>query len=239
MTSLWRICFSGLMACTLPAATVRGKVGLVNSRESAVVKKMDYSGVVLWLAPAEARPAGTAPRTATATIDQRDKMFQPHILAVEVGTRVAFPNSDPIFHNAFSNYEGRVFDVGLYAPGTSRSVKFDRTGIVRVFCNIHASMSAVVVVTPGPWYATTPASGQFEMTDVPQGEYTLKVFHERATPETLKKLERRVTVGEGMLDLGALPISEAGFLPLPHKNKYGSEYGPENENNHLYPAPRK
>jgi plastocyanin len=228
-----------MVACALPAAAVRGRVELVNSREAAVVKKKDYSGVVLWLAPAEGRAGGAAPRNGTATIDQKDKMFKPHILAVEVGTRVAFPNSDPIFHNAFSNYEGRVFDVGLYAPGTSRSVKFDRAGVVRVFCNIHASMSAVVVVTPGPWFATTAAAGQFEMADVPEGEYTLKVFHERATPETLKKLVRRVTVSGGVLDLGSLAISETGFLPLPHKNKYGSEYGPENENNHLYPAPRK
>ncbi|MBI4892904.1 MAG: hypothetical protein HY821_19935 [Acidobacteria bacterium] len=237
MTSLWRICFSALLVSTLSAASIKGRVQLVNSRDSNVIKKGDFSGVVLWLEPAAPLNSSRTPKSAT--ILQKDKAFTPHILAVELGTRVAFPNSDPIFHNAFSNYEGRVFDVGLYAPGTSRSVTFDRPGVVRVFCNIHSSMSAVIVVSPSPWFVTTLPGGQFELSDVPPGDYTLKVFHERATPEVLRQLERKITLTASLLDLGSIAVSEAGFLPLPHKNKYGSEYGPENENNHLYPAPRK
>lgn len=239
MTSLWRICFSGLLACALPAANVRGRVELVNSKQPSVTRRGDFSGVVVWLVPSSPLPAARQPHNPGATIVQKDKTFTPHILAVPLGTRVDFPNYDPIFHNAFSNYDGRVFDLGLYAPGTSRAVTFDRPGVVRIFCNIHSSMSAVIVVTPGPWYALTPASGAFEMSGVPPGEYTLRVFHERATPETLKKVERRITISTGTLDLGTLSISESGFLSVPHRNKYGAEYGPENDNNHLYPAPRK
>lgn len=239
MTSLWRICFSGLLACALPAATVKGRVELVNSRESSVTRRGDYSGVVVWLVPAVARETPRPERPAPATIVQKDKTFSPHILAVQVGARVSFPNYDPIFHNAFSNYDGRVFDLGLYAPGTSRAVTFDRPGVVRVFCNIHSSMSAVIVVVPDPWFAATPTGGAFEIAGVPPGDYTLRVFHERSTPDTLKKLERRITVTADTLDLGRIPISESGFLSVPHKNKYGTEYGPENDNNHLYPAPRK
>ncbi|MRR10882.1 hypothetical protein EG831_12605, partial [bacterium] len=164
MTFLWRICFSALLASTLQAATVRGRVQLENSRESSVTKRQDYSGVVLWLTPAEGRESSPAPRVSSATMVQRNKTFSPHILAVEVGARVAFPNYDPIFHNAFSSYDGRVFDLGLYPPGTTRGVKFDRAGIVRVFCNIHSSMSAVIVVVAGPWFATTAAGGGFEIT---------------------------------------------------------------------------
>ncbi len=239
MTLLWRICFSALLASALQAATVKGRVQLENSRESSVTKRRDYSGVVLWLAPAEGRESALTPRVASATMVQKNKTFSPHILAVEVGASVAFPNYDPIFHNAFSSYDGRVFDLGLYPPGTTRSVKFDRPGIVRVFCNIHSSMSAVIVVVAGPWFATTAAAGNFEIADVPAGEYTLNVFHERAAPETLNALQRQVALGGGPLDLGLLRISEAGYLPLPHRNKYGADYGSENENNRAYPAPRK
>ncbi len=237
MTLLWRICFSALLASTLSAGSLRGRVQLTNSKDTAVLKKADYSGVVLWLEPASPPPPSRPPKSAT--ILQNDKTFTPHIHAVELGTRIAFPNSDPIFHNAFSNYDGRVFDLGLYPPGTSRSVTFDRPGVVRVFCNIHSSMSAIIVVSSGPWFATTPASGQFEIPNVPPGEYTLRVFHERATPDVLKRLERKLTINSTPVDLGAIPVSEAGFLPLSHMNKYGAEYGPENDQNHLYPAPRK
>ncbi len=239
MTLLWRICFSALLASALQAATVKGRVQLENSRESSVTKRRDYTGVVLWLAPLEARESDPTPRVSSAMMVQKNKTFSPHILAVEVGARVAFPNYDPIFHNAFSSYDGRVFDLGLYPPGTTRSVKFDRPGIVRVFCNIHSSMSAVIVVVAGPWFATTVQGGTFEIPGVPDGEYSLQVFHERATPETLNALKHKVTVGGSEVDLGVVRISEAGYLPLPHKNKYGADYGPENENNPAYPAPRK
>lgn len=238
MTLVWRICFSALLACSLPAATVRGKVQLENSREFNVNKRMDYSGVVVWLTPAEGREPDLRPRESSATMVQKNKTFSPHILALEVGASVAFPNYDPIFHNAFSSYEGRVFDLGLYPPGSTRSVKFDRPGIVRVFCNIHSSMSAVIVVVPVPWYGATSATGQFEIKGVPAGDYRLHVFHERATPDVLKSLERRVAINSDAADLGVIHISEAGFLPLPHKNKYGAEYGPEAGSNPAYPAPR-
>jgi plastocyanin len=239
MTLLWRICFSALLCAALQAATVKGRVQLENSRESSVTKRRDYSGVVLWLAPAEGRESALTPRASTARMVQKNKTFSPHILAVEVGASVAFPNYDPIFHNAFSSYDGRVFDLGLYPPGTTRSVKFDRPGIVRVFCNIHSSMSAVIVVVDGPWFATTTAGGAFEIAGVPDGEFTIHVFHERAAPETLRALDRRLTVRGREVDLGLVHISEAGYLPLPHKNKYGTDYDPESEHNHAYPAPRK
>lgn len=238
MTWRWLISFS-LLAVAVQAETVKGVVQLVDSRESSVTRRRDFSGVVVWLAPAEPRDAGQAYKAAPATMIQKDKRFTPHILAVEAGASVSFPNYDPIFHNAFSNYDGRVFDLGLYAPGTTRKVTFDRPGIVRVFCNIHSTMSAVIVVSPSPWFATTVQSGAFEIKNVPPGDYALHVFHERATAEVLNRLKRKVTVASGAIDLGTMRVSESGFLPVPHKNKYGSDYGPENEGNALYPAPRK
>ncbi|MEP6961949.1 MAG: hypothetical protein ABI995_07720, partial [Acidobacteriota bacterium] len=141
-------------AVALLAGPVSGRVELRDSQDPAVRKGLDYSGVVVWLEPINA--ALPTRRTGlVARMDQRNKTFVPHVLAVEAGTLIDFPNSDPIFHNAFSNYNGELFDVGLYPPGSSRSVRFGRTGIVRVFCNIHASMSAVIVVLNTPYYATT------------------------------------------------------------------------------------
>src|SRR5204863_367127 len=111
------------------------------------VRKENYSGVVVWLDPQVAMP----PAPGQARMLQKDKTFIPHVLPITVGTTVDFPNADPIFHNAFSNYNGQLFDIGLYAPGSSRSVRFKSAGIVRVFCNIHANMSAVIVVLATPY----------------------------------------------------------------------------------------
>ena len=246
MTWLWRIFFSGaLLVAAAPAlrsGSVSGRVELHNSREPAVRKLRDYSGVVVSLWPAAegaAAPAAPAAPARHARMVQKNKTFTPHVLAIEVGTTVDFPNYDPIFHNAFSNYDGQVFDVGLYPPGSSRSVVFRRPGVVRVFCNIHSTMSAVIVVLPTPYFATSRADGAFEMPAVPPGAYTLHVFHERATPATLASLERRVAVPDGPLALGPLVISESGYLPIPHRNKYGREYPPEAEDGTPYPATRK
>ena len=118
---------------------------LSDSRVDAVNRQKDFSGVVV-----SAQPVGRAESRrhlpAHATMLQKGKMFTPHILPVMAGTTVDFPNFDPIFHNAFSSYNGQIFDVGLYPPGTSRSVRFTRPGVVRVFCNIHPTMSAIILV---------------------------------------------------------------------------------------------
>ena len=225
MISLSPICFSLLAVLPLAAATLTGRVELKDSREASVRKSHDYSGVVVSLLRTGPAPvASRAPHAARMV--QKDKMFRPHVLPIEVGTTVEFPNYDPIFHNAFSNYDGQVFDVGLYPPGTSRNVAFRRPGVVRVFCNIHSAMSAVIVVLPTPWFAASNREGAFEIAGVPTGEYELNVFHERATEATLKALRRHVSVGSEGVTLPAIVISESGYLTIPHKNKYGGEYGP-------------
>src|SRR5215470_11902641 len=117
MTWLSRICFSAALLCqVIVAATVSGTVRLSDSQDPNVRRKGDYSGVVLWLE----RVGGPAPeaRPRTVRIVQKQKRFNPHIVAIPVGSTVDFPNDDPIFHNAFSNFAGQPFDVGLYAPGT-------------------------------------------------------------------------------------------------------------------------
>ena len=192
---------------------------------------------MVWLDPVNGPP--TLPRPAAhAQILQKNKKFSPHILAVTTGTTVDFPNDDPIFHNAFSNFEGKVFDIGLYPPGTSKSVRLDRPGVVRVFCNIHPTMSAIIAVLSTPYFAISKPNGRFEIDSVPPGEYTLHVMHERATPATLDALTRRLTVHETGVNIPLLSISESGYLPLLHKNKYGKDYPPAAEDS-FYPGAKK
>jgi hypothetical protein len=137
---------------------------------------------------------------------------------------VDFPNFDPIFHNAFSNFSGQLFDIGLYSPGSTRSFRFLRPGVVRIFCNIHPTMSAVILVVDTPYFSVSRRDGTFEIPSVTPGEYQLKVFHERATESVLQALERKVTVEQANLTLPPIEISESGYLPASHKNKYGKDY---------------
>src|SRR5579864_2287638 len=211
MTWRWRIFFSLAAAQVfLAGATVTGSVELTDQRDASMRKHKDYSGVVVWLEPLDSKARAAEPPPRKAEIVQKDKKFIPHILAVPVGTQVDFPNFDPIFHNAFSSFSGQPFDVGLYPPGTSRSVTFRRDGVVRVFCNIHQTMSAIIVVVKTPWYAVTNAQGGFQIAGVPPGDYRLRVFYERAPSDELKTLERKVTVDGDAVDLPPIVISEAG-----------------------------
>lgn len=248
MTWAWRICSNTLLAlvltptvafCAVDGATVSGSVELRDSRDPGVRKKLDYSGVVVWIEPVSGNVPHVNGTSKHARMVQKDKTFTPHVLAIPVGTTVDFPNFDPIFHNAFSNYDGELFDVGLYPPGSSRSVRFTRPGIVRVFCNIHANMSAIIAVLDTPWFAVTAKDGTYTIADVPEGDYRLNVFHERATPATLEALKRRVTVRADPVVIPRIAVSESGYLAIPHKNKYGRDYPAVDDGAAGYPAVRR
>ena len=215
------------MACGLHGAAISGTVMLRDSR----VK--DFSGVVVSVQRVDAPPP--PPPARHAVMLQKNKMFTPHILAIVTGTTVDFPNFDPIFHSAFSSYNGQIFDVGLYPPGSSKAVHFSRPGVVRVFCNIHPTMSAIILVLSTVYFSSTAKDGSFEM-QAPPGEYELRVFHERATERTLAGLTRRVVLTESGLRLPAIDVSEAGFLPAPHKNKYGRDYTAPPDDQVMYPG---
>jgi plastocyanin len=232
----WLICSSVGLGVAL-GALVTGQVELTNSKDLAVRRHKDYAGVVLWLEPVD-RAVPTLP-PKHVDMRQKDKLFQPHVVAISLGSTVDFPNLDLIFHNAFSNFSGQPFDVGLYPPRTSKGVTFRHAGIVRVFCNIHATMSAIIAVLNTPWYAVTQASGKYAINGVPPGEYQLRMFHERALPENLNFLERRITVAESGLVLPLISISETGFIPATHLNKHGTDYSPSATDGAYPGAPKK
>lgn len=227
MTFPWRTCSSrarlaAVILAALPAAaaTISGQFNLSNARGA---KGRTAEGIAVWLEPAQGK--APIPEGRVHVITQKGKRFIPHVSVVPVGTLVDLPNYDPIFHNAFSNFAGQPFDTGLYPPGGTHKIRFQRDGVVRVFCNIHSTMSAVIVVVPSAWYASSSNDGSFRIRNVPVGEYTLKVWHERATEATLKALERKITVAGGDVVIPPMAISESGFVEVPHANKYGKPYG--------------
>lgn len=204
-------------------ATVSGNIQITSAAEHQHGAPSDLSDIVVWLEMLKGVPTQPV-QAARARLLQKNKMFSPHVLVIPVGTVVEFPNADPIFHNAFSNYNGELFDVGLYPPGTTRSVRFRKTGIVHVFCNIHPAMAAIIIVLDTPYFTKAKRDGSYEISDVPPGSYELHVFDERATGTASKLIEVSVSSEEAEVQPPLVKISEDGYAPLPHKNKYGRDY---------------
>jgi plastocyanin len=197
--------------------------------KTAAGKLPDASNVAVWLTPldrSEPNSSGAVPSQKPPKLVQRHKTFEPHVLIVPIGTMVEFPNKDPFFHNIFSLYDGRRFDLGLYEAGTSRSVLFDRPGVSFLFCNIHAEMSAVVLSVDTPYFGLSDRSGNVIISHVPDGRYQMNVWYERSLPEYLKGLKRVVTISDSTRNLGQIHILENPNFTLTHKNKYGLDYVP-------------
>jgi plastocyanin len=115
------------------------------------------------------------------TVVQKDKRFEPRVLAVTVGSTVDFRNDDPLFHNVFSLSRPNDFDLGLYKGGTSKTETFETPGPVQLLCNIHSSMIGYIYVVDTPWFAQADGSGRFSIKGVPPGEYLVRVWHEAAS----------------------------------------------------------
>jgi hypothetical protein len=126
------------------------------------------------------------PPAKPVVLDQRNLTFDPHVLPVLVGTRVAFPNSDEIRHNVFSPSPSSKFNLGTYPRGTTMYYVFDTPGPATLLCNVHAEMSAYVFVTETPWFAVSDRAGKFTIRDVPPGKYVLKTWHEKARPTSVE-----------------------------------------------------
>jgi plastocyanin len=171
----------------LPQA--RPGVGDLGGRHPHGVADVRRGVVYLDVAP---RSAFDDREPGRAVMDQRNETFIPRLLAVQTGTTVDFPNSDFTYHNVFSLSRARRFDLGRYAAGKSKSVRFDRPGVVRVFCDIHSHMSAFVVVFNHPYFRVTDAEGRFRIDNVPPGTYTVVGWYEGEA-----RAQRSVTVTAG------------------------------------------
>jgi plastocyanin len=220
-----------LLLVPLPSCSqtisVTGAVEVTNLHSHE--KKPDSSGVVVWLTPvgesgAADTPSQPVPGKRRVTLTQENKTFTPHILVIPVGAQVEFPNKDPFFHNVFSLFEGKRFDLGLYESSSTRSLSFDRPGISYLFCNIHSEMSAVIITLDTPYYSVSDRAGQVTIPDVRPGRYILRVWREGSTPSTLKSLARSVVVSHEAASFGKVAVPDNAALPLSHKNLYGKDY---------------
>jgi plastocyanin len=201
-------------------STLVGKVNVLHHVRS----ESGSSNVVVWLMPS-GREAGALSRLP-ARLVQKNKQFTPHVLAVTAGTTIEFPNQDPFFHNAFSIYHGRPFDLGLYESGTSRKIVFSKPGVSYIFCNIHPQMSAVVLVMRTPYFAMTGTDGTFQIGNISRGRYRLELWYEFGSDSELASLSRDVEISPGENSLGVITLHSSDSAK-DHLNKYGEPYTPE------------
>jgi plastocyanin len=194
--------------------TVSGQLALLEKPGAA---STDLATAVIYLVPAKASKEPL--KTRRSTISMSDREFSPHIAIMTPGSTIRFQNQDPFDHNAFSNSPSGNFDFGLSDRGETVQKKLKHSGVYPVFCNIHARMSAFVLVVPTEFYTLAGSDGHFTLNDVPAGEYTLVAWHQRGGQSSQK-----VTVpGAGLADV-ALQLDARGFRPKDHKNKYGKDY---------------
>ena len=181
---------------------------------------------VVWLTPLPGTPALPFESTGHYTLLQKGRTFNPHLQVIPVGGVVTFPNADPFFHNVFSLYEGKRFDLGLYEAGSSKAVTFSREGASYIFCNIHPDMSAVVLALSTPLYSIATIDGSFTVRGVPAGDYRMHLWMEGVPQVTLESLNRTLHFSGGTLDLGTLNVPLGRPENESHKNKFGEPYDP-------------
>jgi len=224
-------------ACVLLAQTavppVTVKVEFANTQgaksPAASRKSVDASNIVIWLAPLGADVV-TGPTLLSdhlaPQIAQINKSFDPHVIVVQAGTPVQFPNRDPFLHNVFSLFDGKRFDLGFYEAGSSKTVQFERPGVSFLFCNIHPEMSGAVVAVDTPYFGISDRSGRVSIPNVPDGRYKVNVWYERSLPEDLKTAGRTVTISDTTRSLEIVRVIENPNFTFDHKNKYGQDYIP-------------
>jgi len=217
-------------------ATVRGRVEVAGATPGQ--KNGPLPATVIWLTPVPGSVNGPVPEQPIPPpglkLLQKNKKFEPHLLVVPAGAVVEFPNHDPFFHNVFSLFEGKRFDLGLYEAGTSRMVHFDRPGVSYIFCNIHPEMSAIIITLATPYYSIAGSDSELNLTNIPYGRYLLNVWSEGAAPESKQPAPREITIGESNVSLGVIRVPSLHGQALAHKNKYGRDYEAPTPDNPAY-----
>jgi len=226
--SLFTVLFAGTLLVHAAPAQTNAELTVhlaVKATNGKLLAPSTNSPVVVWLSPLGVDgQVDLSQRPGTGKsfqMIQKDMKFQPHLLVVPTGSIVAFPNRDPFFHNVFSLFNGRRFDLGLYETGSSHSFPFMREGISYIFCNIHQDMGAVIVSVATPYYAVA-SQESVQVHQIPPGEYQLRVWAEDATAASLQKASRRVTIGADDYDAGVIiVVLEPRQM---HTDKFGKPY---------------
>lgn len=170
------------LAWPLAAGSITGTVKVARAR--------DHRDAVVYIDRLPGKQF--SPPEQPVVLDQVNLVFIPHVLPVLVGTTVAFPNNDTVRHNVFSPSPAKRFNLGSYAQKVTKNVVFDKPGMVALLCNVHAEMSAYVIVAETPYFAVTNAAGEYQIPNVPAGSYVLKAWHESSKPK-----EQKIDVTEG------------------------------------------
>jgi plastocyanin len=202
-----------LLCVAVPAGagTITGRVELIDRGGRQAT---DLSNVVVYVEGVKVKP-----KPATATVAMKGKAFTPHLVAVPVGGTVEFPNQDPIFHNVFSVSGANRFDLALYKRPKSGAQTFEHPGVVKVYCNIHPQMSAVVVVRDNPFFARVSPDGTYAIDNVPAGRHVVKAWHERGGEQAVE-----VTVADRGAASANFNLDATTFKRVQHKNKFGKDY---------------
>ncbi|WP_348264030.1 hypothetical protein P8935_05730 [Telmatobacter sp. DSM 110680] len=210
---------SGLSGQTNPTVDVNMRLSFPK-----LATRRAVPSAVFWLKPLQETPPAPFVPERRYTLQQKNRMFKPHLLIIPVGGVVQFPNADPFFHNVFSLFDGKRFDLGLYEAGSTKSVTFSREGISYIFCNIHPEMSAVILTLSTALYDVADPKGAFHLSYVRSGDYELHIWIEGVGQADLNKMVRRVHVAPGSADLGSVQIPAALLGTPAHTNMYGQAY---------------
>lgn len=214
--SLCTLAYGSLFfARTAHAAEISGKVTLTSEGKPLLITE-SHEAVVYF--KSAAKVPLVAPKAPYVMRTER-KTFMPSVLAVMQGSLVVFPNADPILHNAFSTAQGNGFDTGVYGKGEGESNIFKNVGVVRVYCNVHHSMMANILVLNTPFFATPDVQGQFQFKNLPVGPGELFVWHERAT-----LYRKAFTVNANSVIVEPITMSLTKKRIPPHLNKFGRPY---------------
>ena len=208
-----------LLLLTAPAYSedLQGRVQLLARGGQGPARGSDVRQAVVYFEPAS--PPAVKPAEAPFEMMTRHKTFEPRVLVVPRGSRVRFPNADPILHNAFSVSAPNQFDLGLSRFGPGKEKRFDDAGLVRVFCNVHHDMVAYILVLDTPYHVSPDADGVFVLTGLPRGPGKLTVWHEQAEPWTADVTLPQKTPGPLLARVEIVrPLIPA------HLNKLGQSY---------------
>ena len=211
-----RICLiASTFALVLAASAPLGAGAVTGTVRTVARSGVAPATAVVYAESMDVAPARVARRV---TLAQKNKSFQPRVIAVPAGSTVEFPNNDSIYHNVFSLSGPQPFDLGLYRAGESRSRVFSAPGTYRVFCNIHPQMTAIIAVVPTGFATLAASDGRFTL-DLPPGRYRLTALSERASPVSVE-----ITASQGASVAPELTLDESAWESVQHKNKFGRSY---------------